>query len=78
MRLAVDRIVAIKISHEKFSQRSDREVRAVAAVRPPTSARSTNYLLMEHVDGTPLKGPMPVEQALLQYFRVSLRTRCVQ
>jgi serine/threonine protein kinase len=31
----LDRIVAIKVSHEQFSERSDREARAVAALNHP-------------------------------------------
>ncbi|MFL6354278.1 MAG: hypothetical protein ACJ74Z_20835 [Bryobacteraceae bacterium] len=37
----LDRIVAIKVSHEKFSQRFEREPRALAALTIPRSARFT-------------------------------------
>ena len=64
----LDRVVAIKVSKENFSERFDREARAVASLNHPHICSlydvGPNYLVMEYVEGDTLKGPLPVEQAL--------------
>jgi serine/threonine protein kinase len=64
----LDRNVAIKISKEQFSGRFQREARAVAALNHPNICTlydvGPNYLVMEHIEGAPLKGPLPIEKAL--------------
>src|ERR1700719_319826 len=64
----LDRIVAIKTSKTEFSERFEREARAVAALNHPNICTlhdvGPNYLVMEYIEGTPLKGPLPVETAL--------------
>ena len=54
----LDRTVAIKVSKEQFSERFDREARAVAALNNPHICQlydvGPNYLVMEFVDGAPL------------------------
>jgi eukaryotic-like serine/threonine-protein kinase len=64
----LDRIVAIKISQEQFSERFEREARAVAALNHPNICTlhdvGPNFLVMEYVEGQPLKGPLPLDQAV--------------
>src|SRR5260370_30548403 len=68
----LNRTVAVKVSREKFSDRFEREARAVAALNHHHICTlhdvGPNYLVMEFVEGTPLKGPLPVEKAL-EYAR---------
>src|ERR1035438_4286569 len=64
----LDRIVAVKVSKAEFSERFEREARAIAALNHPNICQlydvGSNYLVMEYVEGTPLKGSLPVDQAL--------------
>src|SRR6202521_2213250 len=64
----LDRLVAVKVSKTEFSERFEREARAVAALNHPNICTlhdvGPNYLVMEYVEGAPLKGPLPLEQAL--------------
>ena len=63
----LDRTVALKVSKAGFSERFEREARAVAALNHPNICTlhdvGPNYLVMELVEGVPLKGPLPVEKA---------------
>jgi serine/threonine protein kinase len=65
--IRLDRMVAIKVSKEKFSERFEREARAVAALNHPHICTlhdvGPDYLVMEYVEGTPPKGPLPLEKA---------------
>src|SRR6202035_1515134 len=64
----VGREVAVKISNENFTERFDREARTIAALNHSNICQlydvGPNYLVMEYVEGAPLKGPLPLEQAL--------------
>jgi len=63
----LDRTVAVKISTEQFSERFEREARAVAALNHPNICHlydvGLNYLVMELVDGVQLSGPVPLLKA---------------
>ncbi len=54
----LDRTVAIKVSKEAFSQRFEREARAVAALNHPNICQlydvGPDYLVMEFVEGAPI------------------------
>ena len=62
------RDVAIKVCAAQFSERFEREAQAIAALNHPNICQiydlGPNYLVMECLDGTPLKGPLPVEKTL--------------
>src|SRR6202142_4436679 len=64
----LDRIVAIKLSKTEFSERFEREAKAIAALNHTNICQiydvGPNYLGMEYIEGQPLKGPLPVDQAL--------------
>src|SRR5260370_22278376 len=70
----LNRDVAIKVSQERFSDRFEREARAVAALNHPNICTlydvGANYLVMELVEGETLAqrlertGPLPVNEAL--------------
>ena len=68
----LDRIVAIKTIYGTFSKRFEREARAISALNHPHICslfdvgehEGAGYLVLEYVEGAPLKGPQPLDQAL--------------
>ena len=64
----LNRLVAIKASLDPFSDRFEREARAIAAVNHPRVCAlydvGPDYLVMEYVEGGSLHGPVPMAQAL--------------
>ncbi len=64
----LDRIVALKTSRTEFSERFEREARAIAALNHSNICQlydvGPNYLVMEYIEGTPLRGPLPLDQVL--------------
>src|SRR6185436_21023104 len=60
----LDRLVAVKVSREEFSERFEREARNVAALNHPNICTlhdvGPNYLVMEFVEGEMLSGPLPI------------------
>src|SRR5215469_9651685 len=64
----LNRTVAVKVCKEQFSERFHKEAEAIGALNHPHICHlydvGPNYLVMEYVEGAPLKGPLPLEQAL--------------
>jgi Tol biopolymer transport system component/predicted Ser/Thr protein kinase len=64
----LNRTVALKISKQGFGERFEREARAVAALNHPHICQlydvGPNYLVMEFVEGAPLKGPLALGKAV--------------
>jgi serine/threonine protein kinase len=64
----LDRVVAIKVTKDQFTERFEREARLVAVLNHPHICQlhdaGPNYLVFEYIDGAQVKGPMPPENAL--------------
>ena len=68
----LDRDVAVKTIKGPFTERFEREARAISALNHPNICTlhdvgqhdGSGYLVMEFIDGTPIAGPMPAEQAI--------------
>ena len=68
----LNRVVAIKVSAERFSERFEREARAIASLNHPNICTlydvGPNYLVMEYIEGESPKGPLPVT-TVIDYAR---------
>src|SRR5262249_30966977 len=64
----VGRTVAIKRLKPEYAERFKQEARAIAALNHPHICQlydvGDDYLVMEYVDGAPLRCPQPYEQAV--------------
>ncbi|HEY6341315.1 MAG TPA: protein kinase [Bryobacteraceae bacterium] len=63
----LDRVVAVKVAKAQFTERFEREARAVAALNHPNISTlydiGPNYLVMEFIEGAPIKAPLPLDRA---------------
>src|SRR5215831_152556 len=66
--MRLNREVAIKFCTSQFSERFAQEANVIASLNHPNICHlydvGSNYLVMELVEGTPLRGPLPLKQAL--------------
>jgi eukaryotic-like serine/threonine-protein kinase len=64
----LNRDVAIKVSASQFSERFEREAKAIASLNHPNICQiydlGPNYLVMELIEGIPLRGPLPLDRTL--------------
>jgi serine/threonine protein kinase len=68
----LERQVAVKTIKGAFTERFEREAKAISALNHPHICtlydvghhEGSGYLVMEYIDGKPIAGPLPVEQAV--------------
>ena len=73
------RTVAVKVVNAEFTQRFEREAKAISALNHPHICtlydvgehEGAPYLVMEYIEGKPLKGPLPAGEALQYAIQVS-------
>ncbi len=69
------RDVAIKVCAQQFTDRFEREARAIAALNHPNICTlhdiGPNYLVMEFIEGAPLTGPLPLDVALRHAVQIA-------
>src|SRR2546423_4102243 len=66
--IRLDRLVAIKVSQQEFSARFEHEARSIAALNHRNICTlhdvDPDYLVMELIEGTQLKGPLAIEKCV--------------
>src|ERR1700683_4738143 len=71
----LNRVVAIKVSAAQFSERFEREAKAIAALNHPHICQvydiGPDYLVMEFIEGTPLAGPLAFDLALRYALQIA-------
>ena len=64
----LNRAVAIKVSAQQFTDRFEREARAIAALNHPNICQiydiGPDYLVLEYIEGKPLRGPLPTTECV--------------
>jgi serine/threonine protein kinase len=68
----LDRAVAVKTIKGPYTERFEREARAISSLNHPNICtlhdvghdNGSGYLVMEFIEGTPIAGPLPVAQAI--------------
>ncbi len=64
----LDRVVALKQLNGEHSRRFRQEARAIAALNHPNICQiydvGPDFLIMEYIEGTPLAGPLPIDEAI--------------
>src|SRR6202451_2360188 len=64
----LNRDVAIKVSADQFSERFEREAKAIAALNHPNICQiydvGPNYIVMECIEGAPPRGPLAPAEAV--------------
>src|SRR5262249_40695720 len=64
----LNRAVAIKVCANQFSERFAQEASVIASLNHPHICHlydvGPNYLVIELIDGTPLRGPLPLKQTV--------------
>src|SRR5208282_1045539 len=69
------RTIAIKLLHSAHTGRFESEARAIAALNHPNICTlhdiGPDYLVMEYVEGSPLRGPMPPQEARRAALEIS-------
>jgi serine/threonine protein kinase len=68
----LDRDVAVKTIKGPFTERFEREARAISSLNHPNICTlhdvgehdGSGYLVLEYIEGSPIAGPLPVDQAI--------------